>query len=111
GKPAATPRSEGRSKPRGAPGAGASAPEPADQALPAGLVRGQAQRVLEAVAVDKQTRPPPRHTEGTLLTAMETAGKTVEEKELSEAMRECGLGTPATRAQIIETLLRREYAV
>jgi DNA topoisomerase IA len=42
---------------------------------------------------------------------METAGKTLEEKELSDAMKELGLGTPATRAQIIETLLRREYVV
>ena len=50
-----------------------------------------------------------RFTEATLLTAMETAGKTLDEKELSDAMKERGLGTPATRAAIIETLLRREY--
>ncbi|MEO7995745.1 MAG: DNA topoisomerase, partial [bacterium] len=57
----------------------------------------------------KQTRPPKRLTEATLLTAMETAGRTLEDKELSRAMREAGLGTPATRASIIETLLARGF--
>ncbi len=79
------------------------------EALPAGLAPGQPQRVLDARAVQKKTRPPKRFTDATLLTAMETAGKTLEEKELSDAMRECGLGTPATRAAIIEVLLSREY--
>ncbi|MCY1008688.1 DNA topoisomerase [Nannocystis pusilla] len=96
-------------KPRGK--AAANETDPGDQALPAGLARGQSQQVLEAKALEKQTRPPPRHTEATLLTAMETAGRTLEEKELSDAMRDLGLGTPATRAQIIETLLRREYTI
>ena len=59
----------------------------------------------------KKTRPPKRFTEATLLTAMETAGKTLDEKELSDAMKETGLGTPATRASIIEVLLKREYIV
>ena len=54
---------------------------------------------------------PKRFTEGTLLTAMETAGKTLDDKELSQAMKENGLGTPATRAQIIEVLLKREFIV
>ena len=99
------------SKPRGKPGSPAQEPDSVDQALPAGLVRGQPQRVLEATSVSKTTRPPPRHSEATLLTAMETAGKTLDEKELSDALKDLGLGTPATRAQIIETLLRREYAV
>ena len=57
----------------------------------------------------KQTTPPPRYTEATLLSAMESAGKFVEDEELREAMRERGLGTPATRASIIEELLRKEY--
>ena len=96
-------------KPRQKPGAGEA--EQPDQALPPGLVRGQPQQVLGAKSVAKQTRPPPRHNEATLLTAMETAGKLVDDKELSDAMRDQGLGTPATRAQIIETLLRREYVV
>jgi DNA topoisomerase-3 len=80
-----------------------------DGVLPSGLERGQPQRVLDAKAVPKRTRPPPRLTDATLLTAMETAGKTLDERELSEAMKENGLGTPATRAAIIETLLQRGY--
>ena len=79
-----------------------------EQTLPAGLVRGQAQDVLDAEAIRKKTRAPKRFTEATLLTAMETAGKTLDEKELSDAMKETGLGTPATRASIIEVLLKRE---
>ncbi len=82
-----------------------------EQTLPAGLARGQAQDVLNADAVRKKTRAPKRFTEATLLTAMETAGKTLDEKELSDAMKETGLGTPATRASIIEVLLKREYIV
>ena len=80
-----------------------------EQQLPAGLAEGQPRRLSAAEAVAKKTRPPRRFTEGTLLTAMESAGKTLEEKELSDAMKDRGLGTPATRAAIIETLLRREY--
>jgi DNA topoisomerase III len=90
--------------------AGDEAPEE-DQALPAGLTQGQPQDVLDAEAVRKKTRAPKRFTEATLLTAMETAGKTLDEKELSDAMKETGLGTPATRASIIETLLKRDYVV
>ena len=82
---------------------------PSDSLLPAELVTGQLQRVLEVEAVAKRTRPPKRHTEGSLLSAMEGAGRKLEEKELSQAMRDCGLGTPATRASIIETLLSRGY--
>jgi len=55
------------------------------------------------------TRPPPRFTEATLLSAMEGAGKSIEDDELREAMREKGLGTPATRAQIIEGLIAERY--
>jgi DNA topoisomerase-3 len=80
-----------------------------EQDLPPGLAADQPVEVLDAKAVAKQTRPPKRFTEATLLTAMETAGRTLDDKELSEAMKESGLGTPATRAEIIETLLRREY--
>ncbi|MFB3826265.1 MAG: DNA topoisomerase 3 [Bryobacteraceae bacterium] len=85
--------------------------EEEEQRLPPGLAEGQPQKVLDAEAVSKKTRPPKRFTEATLLTAMETAGKTLDDKELSDAMKECGLGTPATRAAIIETLLEREYIV
>src|SRR6202521_3393719 len=56
-----------------------------------------------------QTKPPARFTEATLLSAMEGAGKTIEDDELREAMREKGLGTPATRAQIIEGLIQEKY--
>jgi DNA topoisomerase III len=56
-----------------------------------------------------QTTPPKHFSENTLLGAMDTAGKLVEEGELREALREKGLGTPATRAAIIETLLKRQY--
>jgi DNA topoisomerase-3 len=55
------------------------------------------------------TRPPARYTEATLLSAMEGAGRTIEDEELREAMREKGLGTPATRASIIEGLLLERY--
>lgn len=81
----------------------------AEQALPPDLSKGQPQDVVDVEAVKKKTRPPKRFTEGTLLTAMETAGKTLDEKELSDAMKETGLGTPATRAAIIEVLLKRDY--
>ena len=77
--------------------------------LPGGLVQGQPVKVLKAEPVKKRTKPPPRFTEATLLTAMESAGKTLDSKILSDAMRERGLGTPATRAAIIETLLKRNY--
>ena len=58
-----------------------------------------------------QTRPPARYNEATLLSAMEHAGRLVDDEELAEAMRESGLGTPATRANIIEELIRHRYLV
>jgi DNA topoisomerase III len=88
-----------------------AADAPTEQVLPPGLAKGQAQDVLNVEVLKKKTRAPKRLTEGTLLTAMETAGKTLDEKELSDAMKETGLGTPATRASIIEVLLKREYIV
>ncbi len=91
--------------------AAGGAADAAEQELPPGLAKGQAQDVLDAEVLKKKTRAPKRLTEGTLLTAMETAGKTLDEKELSDAMKETGLGTPATRASIIEVLLKREYIV
>jgi len=56
-----------------------------------------------------ETKPKPLHTEATLLAAMETAGKDIEDEEIRLAIKDCGIGTPATRASIIETLLNREY--
>jgi DNA topoisomerase-3 len=81
--------------------------EQAEQVLPPNLAKGQRQDVIDIEALKKKTRPPKRFSEATLL----TAGKTLDEKELSEAMRETGLGTPATRAAIIEVLLKRGYIV
>ena len=57
----------------------------------------------------KETRPPKYFTEATLLRAMESAGKNVDDEELREAMKENGIGRPSTRANIIETLFRRKY--
>jgi DNA topoisomerase III len=73
------------------------------------LEQGQTVRCVKAEFEDKQTRPPPRYTEATLLSAMETAGKRIDDEELREAMKDSGLGTPATRAETIEVLIRREY--
>ncbi len=61
--------------------------------------------------VEKQTTPPRYYTEATLLRAMETAGKTVEDEELRDAMKENGIGRPSTRAAIIEKLFQRGYIV
>lgn len=58
-----------------------------------------------------KTKPKPLHTEATLLSAMETCGKEVEDEKLRQSLKECGIGTPATRAAIIETLFSREYMV
>ena len=58
-----------------------------------------------------KTKPKPLHTEATLLAAMETAGKEIEDDTLRQAIKDCGIGTPATRAAIIEMLLKREYMV
>ena len=76
--------------------------------LPA-LSEGQKVLCKSAESEAKETKPPPRYNEGTLLMAMETAGKLIDDEELREAMKEGGLGTPATRAETIETLIRREY--
>ena len=74
------------------------------------LVEGQA---LDGrfTPVAKQTTPPARYTEATLLGAMESAGTAIDDEALRAAMKDTGLGTPATRASIIETLLRRDYVV
>lgn len=63
----------------------------------------------EPSLLKKQTQPPKLYTEGTLLRAMESAGKTVDDEELREAMKENGIGRPSTRAAIIETLFKRKY--
>lgn len=58
-----------------------------------------------------KTKPVPIHTEATLLSEMESCGKGIEDEELAQAIKECGIGTPATRANIIETLINREYMI
>ena len=63
----------------------------------------------EPSLLKKMTQPPKYYTEGTLLRAMESAGKTVDDEELREAMKENGIGRPSTRAAIIETLFKRRY--
>jgi DNA topoisomerase III len=87
-------------------------PDGEDEAEDAELPQVKAKEPVETKkveAVAKQTKAPPRYSESSLLGAMETAGKKVEDEELRLAMKDSGLGTPATRAQIIETLLKREY--
>ena len=61
--------------------------------------------------LEKQTKPKPLHTESSLLSSMETAGKELENAALKASMKDTGIGTPATRAAIIETLFYRQYIV
>ncbi len=94
-------------------GAGADADradddETTEQQLPR-LVKDEPVDVREIAAAEKETKPPRRYSEGALLAAMETAGKLVDEEELREAMKDSGIGTPATRAAIIERLLQVGY--
>lgn len=78
------------------------------QNLPA-IAQGEQVVLAEVAEQANQTKPPPRYTEATLLSAMEGAGKLVEDDELRAAMGAKGLGTPATRAATIEGLIREEY--
>ena len=79
-----------------------------DQSLPR-LETGERVETREVQSLARETQPPRRFTEASLLAAMETAGKDIEETELREAMKESGIGTPATRAAIIERLLTVGY--
>ncbi len=83
-------------------------PKEPEQELP-NARRGEAAEVLASRVHEGLTKPPRRFNESTLLGAMERAGNDLEEDELRRAMKESGLGTPATRASIIETLLKRDY--
>lgn len=74
------------------------------------LAAGDARTVASAKVKKKTTKPPPPHTEASLLGAMEHAGREIEDEALRDAMKESGLGTPATRAAIIERLLQVGYA-
>jgi DNA topoisomerase-3 len=82
-----------------------------DEANLVAVAAGERAETREVNVVATQTKPPARFTEATLLTAMEGAGKLVEDEELRDAMKERGLGTPATRAVIIEKLIAEEYVV
>ena len=73
------------------------------------LSEGEVLPLLNAEITEHKTKPKPLYTEATLLSAMENAGKEVEDAESKKAMAECGIGTPATRANIIETLILRDY--
>lgn len=72
---------------------------------------GQHVTLSGCTITEGKTKPKPLHTESTLLAAMETAGKEIEDDTMRQAMKDSGIGTPATRAAIIETLLKREYMV
>jgi DNA topoisomerase-3 len=80
-----------------------------DEPMLAKVLANEKVATEEIRVVASRTKPPARFTEATLLSAMEGAGKTIEDDELREAMREKGLGTPATRAQIIEGLILEKY--
>jgi len=82
--------------------------EGADQSLPK-VAQGEAVDTLEVGSEEKETKPPRRYSDASLLAAMETAGKLVDDDELREAMKDSGIGTPATRAAIIERLIDVAY--
>ena len=73
------------------------------------LTEGEVLPLVDAEITEHKTKPKPLYTEATLLSAMENAGREVEDVESKKAMAECGIGTPATRANIIETLILRDY--
>jgi DNA topoisomerase-3 len=82
--------------------------EGADQQLPK-LEKGESVETREIKSARKETKPPRRYSDASLLGAMETAGKLVDDDELREAMKDSGIGTPATRAAIIERLITVGY--
>jgi len=76
--------------------------------LPA-LQQGESFPLESAEPLEKQTKPKPLHTESSLLSAMENCGRNLDEAELRDSLKDIGIGTPATRASIIETLFSRDY--
>ena len=82
-----------------------------EQILPSlpNLAEGEILPLVNAEITEHKTKPKPLYTEAALLSAMENAGKEVKEDDKRKAMAECGIGTPATRANIIETLILRDY--
>lgn len=83
--------------------------EPPKSDLLPDLKEGERVQVEKAELLEKETSPPPRYSDATLLSAMEGAGKLLEDEELRQAMKDRGLGTPATRAAIIERLIEVGY--
>ena len=117
GGSASAPRAGGCSRPAGAapPSATSRAGAEkrkrrrgAEQTLPR-IDEGERGTCTSAEVLEKQTKPPGRYTEASLLGAMETAGRAIDDEELREAMKDSGLGTPATRADTIERLLNVGY--
>lgn len=92
----------------GADGAAEQRPAADDQALPP-LEAGRAVHVDRLELREGETSPPRPYTDATLLAAMKNAGRSLDDKDLARAMRASGLGTPATRAEIIERLIRTDY--
>lgn len=82
-----------------------------DVLLPADWNEGDMITINSSSLTTGQTKPKPLHTEASLLAAMETCGKDIEDDEMRQAIKDCGIGTPATRAAIIETLFARGYVV
>ncbi|MDM1352207.1 topoisomerase C-terminal repeat-containing protein [Myroides marinus] len=75
------------------------------------LKQGDKLKIKESIALEKATRPKALYTESTLLSAMETASKEIDNKSLQSVIKDMGIGTAATRASIIETLLKRDYII
>jgi DNA topoisomerase-3 len=71
--------------------------------------QGEQLSIIQSQILEKKTKPKPLHTESSLLSAMESCGKDIENESEREAIKDCGIGTPATRAAIIETLFSRDY--
>ena len=83
--------------------------EEKEETILPGWQEGNTLTLKAASITEGKTKPKPLHTEATLLSAMETAGKEIEDDALRQALKDCGIGTPATRAAIIETLFKRGY--
>ena len=83
--------------------------EEAEETTLPGLQTGETLPLLASETVEKQTKPKPLHTESSLLSAMEHCGKEISDEQLRAGIREIGIGTPATRAAVIETLFARDY--
>ena len=83
--------------------------EEKEETIIPGWQEGDRLALKAASITEGKTKPKPLHTEASLLSAMETAGKEIEDDALRQALKDCGIGTPATRAAIIETLFKRGY--